>query len=72
MEAVNNVPPRQYDSGIPAIKTISPSMAIKTAKRESGFLKHCTVNSHFLLKKVLEKGKCDTPISVKSIKDVLR
>ena len=72
MEAVNNVPPRQYDSGIPAIKTISPSMAIKTFKRKRGFLKHHTVNSQFFLNEVPEKGKCDTPISVKSIKDVLR
>ena len=72
MDAVNNVPPRQYNAVIPAIKTISPSMAINTFKREGEFLKHCTIKSQILLKKVPKRGKCDTPISVKSIKDVLR
>ena len=70
MEAVNNVPPRQYDSGIPAIKTISPSMAIKTFQAKERIFK--TSHSQFFLNEAPEKGKCDTPISVKSIKDVLR
>ena len=57
MDAVNNVPSRQYNAGIPAIKTISPSVAINTFKRESGFLKHCTQSAVNLFKEGSWEGK---------------